>query len=171
MNLRQRPQALRRPEPVYPPPPPRPPEVYNIIPIHNLLLTDHPSLRFPEVRAAVAALRLVDDLRKPQFVLWTPDMDLMDWVGYFFGFQEDNVRNQREHLVLHLANTQMRMTPPPPTPDALYHGVVHDFRKKLLKNYTSWCSYLGQPKIKIKIDSLTGKVAPEVIGKNVNEMK
>lgn len=148
-NLRQRPQAMRRGEQVYPPPPlPRLPEVYNIIPIHDLLQTDHPSLRYPEVRAATAALRLVDDLRKPPFVRWTPDMDLMDWVGHFFGFQADNVRNQREHLVLHLANSQMRRTPPPPSPDALYPAVVYDFRKKLLKNYNSWCSYLGQPKTK-----------------------
>ncbi|PKI69450.1 hypothetical protein CRG98_010153, partial [Punica granatum] len=144
MNLRQRPLATRRRETGYPPPPPRPSEVYNIIPIHDLLLTDHPSLRYPEVRAVAAALRLVDDLRKPPFVQWMPDMDLMDWVGHFFGFQADNVRNQREHLVLHLANSQMRLTPPPPSPDALYPAVVHNFRKQLLKNYTSWCSYLGR---------------------------
>ncbi|KAK4783366.1 hypothetical protein SAY86_007740 [Trapa natans] len=143
--LRQRPQGMRRGEMLYPPPPPppRPPEVYNIIPIHDLLQTDHPSLRHPEVRAAAAALRLVDDLRKPS-VQWTADMDLMDWVGYFFGFQADNVRNQREHLVLHLANSQMRRTPLPSSPDALYPAVVYDFRKKLFKNYNLWCSYLGK---------------------------
>ncbi|KAI4363833.1 hypothetical protein MLD38_020001 [Melastoma candidum] len=37
---------------------------YNIIPIHNLL-SDHPSLRFPEVRAAVNAFLASGSLRKP----------------------------------------------------------------------------------------------------------
>ncbi|XP_043703046.1 callose synthase 12-like [Telopea speciosissima] len=132
-----------------PPPPPTayrgPPEEepYNIIPIHNLL-ADHPSLRYPEVRAAAAALRTVGELRKPPFVDWRDGMDLLDWLGAFFGFQRDNVRNQREHLVLHLANAQMRLQPPPTNIDILDATVLRRFRKKLLKNYTSWCSYLGR---------------------------
>nr|KYP44555.1 Callose synthase 12 [Cajanus cajan] len=71
-------------------------------------------------------------------------MDLLDWLALFFGFQRDNVRNQREHLVLHLANSQMRLTPPPDNIDTLEAGVLRRFRKKLLKNYTTWCSYLGK---------------------------
>ncbi|XP_047334427.1 callose synthase 12-like [Impatiens glandulifera] len=118
-------------------------ETYNIIPIHNLL-ADHPSLRYPEVRAAAAALRAVGELRKPLFVQWREDMDLLDWLGAFFGFQRDNVRNQREHLVLHLANSQMRLQPPPENIDCLDASVLRRFRRKLLKNYTSWCSYLGR---------------------------
>ncbi|KAI9091224.1 hypothetical protein K1719_028288 [Acacia pycnantha] len=118
-------------------------EVYNIIPVHNLL-ADHPSLRFPEVRAAAAALRAVGDLRKPPFTQWLPNMDLLDWLGLFFGFQKENVRNQREHLVLHLANAQMRLIPPPDNIDTLDASVLRRFRKKLLKNYTNWCSYLGK---------------------------
>ncbi|KAJ4981755.1 hypothetical protein NE237_032592 [Protea cynaroides] len=118
-------------------------EHYNIIPVHNLL-ADHPSLRYPEVRAAAAALRTVGDLRKPPFVDWRDGMDLLDWLGAFFGFQRHNVRNQREHLVLHLANSQMRLQPPPDNIDSLEPNVLHRFRRKLLKNYTSWCSYLGR---------------------------
>ncbi|XP_028789738.1 callose synthase 12-like [Neltuma alba] len=140
MNLRQRhppasTQSRPRPLPED--------EVYNIIPVHNLL-ADHPSLRFPEVRAAAAALRAVGDLRKPPFTQWLPNMDLLDWLGRFFGFQRENVRNQREHLVLHLANAQMRLTPPPDNIDTLDGTVLRRFRKKLLKNYTNWCSYLGK---------------------------
>ncbi|KAF7805934.1 callose synthase 12-like [Senna tora] len=100
-------------------------EVYNIIPVHNLL-ADHPSLR------------------KPPFSQWLPHMDLLDWLALFFGFQRENVRNQREHLVLHLANAQMRLTPPPDNIDTLDGTVLRKFRKKLLKNYTNWCSYLGK---------------------------
>ncbi|KAL8131338.1 callose synthase 12 [Apium graveolens] len=125
-----------RPDPVQPQP-------YNIIPIHDLL-ADHPSLRFPEVRAAAAALRAVGDLRKPPFSPWLPHMDLLDWLSAFFGFQNDNVRNQREHIVLHLANAQMRLTPPPDNIDSLDPTVLRRFRRKLLKNYSDWCSFLGR---------------------------
>ncbi|XP_057957959.1 callose synthase 12-like [Malania oleifera] len=118
-------------------------EAYNIIPVHNLL-ADHPSLRFPEVRAAAAALRTVGNLPKPHFSEWLPHMDLLDWLAASFGFQADNVRNQREHLVLHLANAQMRLQPPPDNIDSLDLTVLRRFRKKLLRNYTSWCSYLGR---------------------------
>ncbi|KAL0398593.1 UNVERIFIED_CONTAM: Callose synthase 11 [Sesamum radiatum] len=142
MNLRQRPLPTRGRGPHAPPqqPPPHPmlSEPFNIIPIHNLL-TDHPSLRYPEVRAAAAALRSAGDLRKPPFTAWHDTMDLFDWLGLFFGFQADNVRNQREHLVLHLANSQMRLQPPPAAPDRLDPGVLRRFRVKLLKNYNSWC--------------------------------
>ncbi|URD99319.1 1,3-beta-glucan synthase component [Musa troglodytarum] len=118
-------------------------EVYNIIPIHNLL-ADHPSLLFPEVRAAMAALRTVGELRKPPFSRWHDGLDLLDWLGAFFGFQRDNVRNQREHLVLLLANAQMRLQPPPDNIDVLDPSVVRRVRKKLLHNYTSWCAFLGR---------------------------
>ncbi|KAL4362182.1 hypothetical protein GQ457_04G005610 [Hibiscus cannabinus] len=139
MSLRYRPGTQSGPPRTAPPED----EPYNIIPIHNLL-ADHPTLRFPEVRAAAAALRAVGDLRKPPYAQWQPSMDLMDWLALFFGFQHDNVRNQREHLVLHLANAQMRLTPPPDNIDTLDASVLRRFRRKLLKNYSSWCSYLGK---------------------------
>ncbi|KAG2278878.1 hypothetical protein Bca52824_061433 [Brassica carinata] len=102
------------------------------------------SLRYPEVRAAAAALKTVGDLRRPPYVQWRPHYDLLDWLALFFGFQKDNVRNQREHMVLHLANAQMRLTPPPDNIDSLDSTVVRRFRRKLLGNYSSWCSYLGR---------------------------
>ncbi|KAD3069276.1 hypothetical protein R6Q59_016683 [Mikania micrantha] len=142
MNMRQRPVPTRgRDNPNAPLGAARHEEPYNIIPIHSLL-SDHPSLRYPEVRAAAAALRAVGDLRRPPFREWRDGMDLMDWLGAFFGFQHDNVRNQREHLVLHLANAQMRLSPPPAIADNLDPKVLNQFRRKLLRNYESWCSYL-----------------------------
>ncbi|XP_031124227.1 callose synthase 11-like [Ipomoea triloba] len=133
MNLRQRSMSTRRRDEA------AAVAEFNIIPIHNLL-TDHPSLRYPEVRSAAAALRFVGDLRKPPFVAWRDSMDLLDWLGIFFGFQDDSVKNQREHLVLHLSNSQMRQSPPA-APDRLDQNTLHHFRKKLLKNYSSWCSF------------------------------
>ncbi|PWA97855.1 glycosyl transferase, family 48, 1,3-beta-glucan synthase subunit FKS1-like, domain-1 [Artemisia annua] len=142
MNLRQRTVPTRARENAHAPPrPARREDVYNIVPIHSLL-SDHPALRYPEVRAAAAALHAVGDLRRPPFREWHDGMDLMDWLGAFFGFQNDNVRNQREHLVLHLANAQMRLSPPPAIPDNLDPKVLNQFRRKLLRNYETWCSFL-----------------------------
>ncbi|XP_057949301.1 callose synthase 11-like [Malania oleifera] len=148
MNRRQRPVSTRGRGSYFPPPPPPPhpstdQEPFNIIPIHELR-TDHPSLRYPEVRAAASALRVVEDLPKPPFKEWVEGNDLLDWLGSFFGFQRDNVRNQREHLVLHLANSQMRLSPAPAVADSLDPTVLRRFRRKLLENYASWCSYLGR---------------------------
>ncbi|XP_061375546.1 callose synthase 11-like [Gastrolobium bilobum] len=144
MNLRQRPATARggRGGGVNQSRLPPMNSVFNIIPVHDLL-TDHPSLRYPEVRAAAAALRAVGDLPKHPFMAWEQHMDLLDWLRLFFGFQNDNVRNQREHLVLHLANSQMRLEPPPSVVDSLDAGVLRRFQRKLLRNYTAWCSFLG----------------------------
>ncbi|KAL5220775.1 hypothetical protein ABZP36_025488 [Zizania latifolia] len=117
-------------------------EPYNILPIHDLL-AEHPSLRFPEVRAAAAALRAVGGLRPPPYSVWRADLDLMDWLGAFFGFQRDNVRNQREHLVLLLANAQMRLSSADFS-DTLEPRIARSIRRKLLRNYTSWCGFLGR---------------------------
>ncbi|GAB2298678.1 Callose synthase 11 [Dionaea muscipula] len=164
MNLRQRPVPTRVYGDGYPHPPPQPPQqqpappqrprppppptiqipTFNIIPIHDVTI-DHPSHRYPEIRAVASALRSCGDLRKPRFHIWKDDFDLLDWLGLFFGFQLDNVRNQREHLVLHLANAQMRLNPPPQNAAVLDFDLLRKFRKKLLSNYTSWCAYLGEP--------------------------
>jgi callose synthase len=74
---------------------------------------EHPSLRFPEVRAATAVLQAVGGLRPPPFSPWRADQGLMDWLDAFFGFQRDNIRNKREHLVLLLANAQMCLSSSP----------------------------------------------------------
>ncbi|KAJ9177022.1 hypothetical protein P3X46_012277, partial [Hevea brasiliensis] len=118
-------------------------ESYNIIPIHKLL-ADQPSLRYPKVRAAAATLRTIGNLRKPPYAQWHPSMDLLDWLALFFGLQKDNVRNQQEHIVFHLANAQMLLTLPPDNIDTLDATVLRRFRRKLLKNYTNWCSYLNK---------------------------
>ncbi|KAK9132447.1 hypothetical protein Scep_011975 [Stephania cephalantha] len=56
----------------------------------------------------------------------------------------DNVRNQREHLVLHIANAQMRLQTPPDHIDSLNPFFLRRFRRGFLSNYSSWCSYLDQ---------------------------
>jgi callose synthase len=60
----------------------------------------------------------------------------MDWLDAFFSFQRDNVRNQREHLVLLLANTQMRLSSADFS-NTLEPRIARQIWKKLLHNYTS----------------------------------
>ncbi|KAK8655848.1 hypothetical protein V6N13_108414 [Hibiscus sabdariffa] len=69
-----------------------------------------------------------------------PAMDLLNWLALGFFFQYNNVKNQREHL----ANSQMQLSPPSENVDILDAGVLRAFRRKHLRNYTNWCSYLGK---------------------------
>lgn len=45
-----------------------------------------------------------------------PVRDLLDWLHLVCGFQRDNVANQREHLILLLANAHIRLKDPRPEP-------------------------------------------------------
>ncbi|XP_016714262.1 callose synthase 12-like [Gossypium hirsutum] len=85
-------------------------------------------------------------------------MDLLDWLGLFFGFQHDNVKNQREHLVLHLANAHMRLSLI--SVNTFQAIVLREFRRKLLKNYTNWCSYLGKAS---NVDNLESDTRRELL--------
>ncbi|GJR87179.1 hypothetical protein Tco_0211190 [Tanacetum coccineum] len=49
----------------------------------------HPLALKLEVRAVAAALHVVGDLQRPPFMEWRDGIDLMDWLGAFFRFQND----------------------------------------------------------------------------------
>ncbi|KAL4163927.1 hypothetical protein KRP22_004553 [Phytophthora ramorum] len=55
-----------------------------------------------------------------------------------FGFQSGSVDNQREHVLLLLANAKARSKPQDPPG----HHVV-TLHKKLMSNYTEWCQFIG----------------------------
>ncbi|KAL4312186.1 hypothetical protein GQ457_01G032480 [Hibiscus cannabinus] len=119
-------------------------EPFNIIPTHNLY-TDHPCPRYEQqICDVISSLRDIGDLRKPPSHTWLPSMDLLDWLGLFFGFQRDNVKNQREHLVLHMVNGQMRLSSQDDSNGTFQAIVLREFLCKLLGNYTNWCSYVGK---------------------------
>ncbi|XP_055817762.1 callose synthase 2 isoform X2 [Solanum dulcamara] len=61
-----------------------------------------------------------------------------------FGFQKDNVANQREHLILLLANVHIRQFPKLDQQPKLDDLALTDVMKKLFKNYKKWCKYLGR---------------------------
>ncbi|KAF7112669.1 hypothetical protein RHSIM_RhsimUnG0205500 [Rhododendron simsii] len=81
---------------------------YNILPLDQGGV-HQPIMQLPEIKAAAVAidnihhLPFVEDFQKQ-----VACMDLFDWLQFCFGFQKGNVANQREHLMLLLANIHVR---------------------------------------------------------------
>lgn len=116
---------------------------YNILPLdpdssHQAIM------RYPEIRASVSALRNTRGLPWPKGHTKKLDEDILDWLQAMFGFQKDSVSNQREHLILLLANVHIRQFPKPEQQPKLDDRALTDVMKKLFKNYKKWCKYLGR---------------------------
>jgi hypothetical protein len=67
-------------------------------------MIENAAMNFPEVRAAIGALRAVGELSIPPELMWNPDMDLLDWLGALFGFQVrvlpiDDLNLQQKNLL------------------------------------------------------------------------
>lgn len=116
---------------------------YNILPL-DPDSQNQAIMRYPEIKAAVSALRNTRGLPWPHGHKKKPDEDILDWLRIMFGFQKDNVANQREHLILLLANVHIRQFPRPDQPPKLDDKALTDVMKKLFKNYKKWCKYLGR---------------------------
>ncbi|XP_078163571.1 callose synthase 3-like [Carex rostrata] len=116
---------------------------YNILPL-DPASADQAIMQYPEIKAAVIALRDIRGLTWPNDHIHKADVDLLDWLGVMFGFQNDNVSNQREHLILLLANVHVRNCPKPDNQPKLDESALNDVMKKLFKNYKKWCKYLNR---------------------------
>ncbi|KAJ4977556.1 hypothetical protein NE237_008336 [Protea cynaroides] len=120
---------------------------YNILPL-DAAGASQSIMQLEEVKAAVAALRNTRGLNWPtafeQQRQKPGDLDLLDWLRAMFGFQRDNVRNQREHLILLLANVHIRLIPKPEPLNKLDERAVDAVMNKLFKNYKNWCKFLGR---------------------------
>ncbi|KAJ7957439.1 Callose synthase-like protein [Quillaja saponaria] len=117
---------------------------YNIIPLDAPTITNA-IVSLPEVRAAASALKYFRGLPKLPVdfpVPATRNVDMLDFLHYIFGFQKDNVSNQREHMVHLLANEQSRLGIPDETEPKLDEAAVQKVFLKSLENYINWCSYL-----------------------------
>ncbi|KAL0708435.1 hypothetical protein Bca4012_074861 [Brassica carinata] len=117
---------------------------YNIIPL-DAPVTTNATTSFPEVQAAVAALKYFPGLPKlpADFPIpATRNADMLDFLHYIFGFQKDSVSNQREHIVLLLANEQSRLNIPEEREPKLDDAAVRKVFLKSLDNYIKWCDYL-----------------------------
>ncbi|KAL4588990.1 hypothetical protein LXL04_001891 [Taraxacum kok-saghyz] len=122
----------------------RRPEFYDF----NILPLDHGGvhqaiMQLPEIKAAIWAVRNVEGIPfVEEFTNQKPHFDLFDWLQNSFGFQKGNVANQREHLILLLANIHIRRSNKGATTSKLADGVLDDLMKRFFKNYTEWCKFL-----------------------------
>uniref|UniRef100_A0ACD5VIQ8 Uncharacterized protein n=1 Tax=Avena sativa TaxID=4498 RepID=A0ACD5VIQ8_AVESA len=146
---------------------------YNILPL-NISGPTQPVMEIPEIKAAVDLLRGMESLPTPR-----PDMntvpeetdrpivrDLLDWLWQTFGFQKGNVENQKEHLILLLANIDMRESGSVDQGrrqnHVIHSNTVKHLMNKVFQNYISWCRYLHlESNIKIPTDASTQQ--PELL--------
>lgn len=117
-------------------------EHYNIL--HLYAVGVKPAImELPEIKAAYQALCNVDNLpvvRMPENKYKSVN-DILEWLYLVFGFQKGNVANQREHLILLLANMDARDQDGGHF-EQLDDETVQDLQDKVFKNYQSWCNYL-----------------------------
>ncbi|XP_059451119.1 callose synthase 7-like [Corylus avellana] len=122
-------------------------EHYNILPLYALGVKP-PIMELAEIKAALDALSNVNNLPMPR-IQSTPGVprvkDILDWLSSIFGFQKGNIANQREHLILLLANFHIRNRK-----TELDSLTIQQLKEKIFKNYFSWCNYL-RCKSKIRI--------------------
>jgi callose synthase len=71
-------------------------------------------------------------------------MDIFLWMQSWFGFQKGNVANQREHLILLLANMHARLNPKSSSETMLDDRAVDELLAKTFENYLTWCKFLGR---------------------------
>ncbi|KAM7275814.1 hypothetical protein ACFE04_017680 [Oxalis oulophora] len=120
---------------------------FNILPLDSAGASQS-IMQLEEVKAAVSALSNTRGLNWPS--AFEPqrqkagNLDLLDWLRAMFGFQRDNVRNQREGLVLLLANNHIRLHPRPEPLNKLDDRAVDKVMSKIFKNYKTWCKFLGR---------------------------
>ncbi|KAF0917198.1 hypothetical protein E2562_017105 [Oryza meyeriana var. granulata] len=146
---------------------------YNILPL-NMSGPPQPVMEIPEIKAAVNLLREIENLPKPRSDPTSAAKDkeapvvrdLLDWLWLTFGFQKGNVENQKEHLILLLANIDMRQTGNAYQSERHNHVIHNDtitsLMRKIFQNYISWCRYLHLvSNIKIPKDASTQQ--PELL--------
>lgn len=126
---------------------------YNIVPL-NFPGSAEAVVELPEIKSAIDVIRNIDGLPKLQMSSMQregkPIWDLLDWLSLAFGFQKSNVENQRENMVLLLANISTRTSGQEGHPLV---DTVNDLWDKIFGNYGSWCHYLHvSSRIMIKYD-------------------
>ncbi|KAL5075203.1 hypothetical protein RYX36_014187 [Vicia faba] len=101
---------------------------FNILPLDSAGASQ-PIMQLEEIKAAVSAFWNTRGLNFPssfeQTRQRTGDLDLLDWLRAMFGFQAHNVRNQREHLILLLANNHIRLQPKPEPLNKVLSCLLH----------------------------------------------
>ncbi|KAL3342752.1 hypothetical protein AABB24_026672 [Solanum stoloniferum] len=117
---------------------------YNIVPLEAPSLTNAIGF-FPEVQGAISAVKYTEQFPQLPAGFDIPGqrhMDMFDLLEYVFGFQKDNVRNQRENVILIVANAQSRLGIPVEADPKIDEKVITEVFLKVLDNYIKWCRYL-----------------------------
>ncbi|KAI3727018.1 hypothetical protein L1987_66825 [Smallanthus sonchifolius] len=117
---------------------------YNIVPLEAPSLTNAIGF-YPEVRAAISALRYHEQYPRLPADFEVPaqrNLDMFDLLQFVFGFQKDNIMNQRENVVLALANAQSRLGIPVESDPKIDERAITEVFLKVLDNYIKWCKYL-----------------------------
>ncbi|XP_008788670.2 callose synthase 10 isoform X2 [Phoenix dactylifera] len=123
----------------------REPTRYNIVPLDAPSLTNAISF-FPEVKAAISAIGYAPDFPRLPAEFIAPQLrrpDMFDLLEFVFGFQRDNIQNQRENVVLTIANAQARLGLPVEAEPKIDEKAITEVFRKVLDNYIKWCRYLG----------------------------
>ncbi|XP_072977021.1 callose synthase 10 isoform X1 [Typha angustifolia] len=118
---------------------------YNIVPLDAPSLTNAVGF-LPEVRAALSAIGYTSDFPRLPSAFELPklrNLDIFDLLEFVFGFQKDNIRNQRENVVLTIANAQARLGIPVGVEPKIDEKAITEVFRKVLDNYIKWCRYLG----------------------------
>ncbi|KAF6157565.1 hypothetical protein GIB67_004503 [Kingdonia uniflora] len=126
---------------------------YNIVPLDAPTLTNAIGT-FAEVKAAISAIRYIEfypSLPADFKLSGVRNLDIFDLLEYVFGFQKDNIRNQRENVVLSIANAQSRLGIPTEAEPKVDERAITEVFLKALDNYIKWCKYL---KIRLAWNSL-----------------
>ncbi|KAK9726727.1 hypothetical protein RND81_05G233500 [Saponaria officinalis] len=117
---------------------------YNIIPLEAPSLTNAIGV-FPEVRGAISAIKYAENFpRLPANfkISGKRNADMFDLLEFVFGFQRDNIRNQRENVTLAIANAQSRLGFPDERDPKIDEKAINVVYEKVLDNYFRWCKYL-----------------------------
>ncbi|XP_022759116.1 callose synthase 7-like isoform X2 [Durio zibethinus] len=130
-----------------PPPPPLPPfarliwskepknEDYNILPFD-----DSPIMKLPEIKVAVEAVSQMENLPIIEGVV---EKGIFNWLSSLFGFQKANAANQREHLILLLANIYTRRKNLRDNDEiAATTKSIERLKNDFFNNYELWCKYM-----------------------------
>ncbi|KAF7087399.1 hypothetical protein CFC21_090593 [Triticum aestivum] len=101
-------------------------------------------MRCPKIHATYHTLRDTRGLPWPKDHGKKEDADLLDWPHAMFGFQKNNVSNQREHLILLIGSIHIRQISKHEQHPKLDDHVLDTTMNKLFKNYKRWCKHLGR---------------------------
>ena len=85
-------------------------------------------------------------------------------LGNFFGFQDQSVRNQAEHLLILLSNNRRYMTMSPTPP----HSPIHSLHAKVFSNYVKWCKAMSVRPNFAKMNTMCVSGPPAVVSRVVD---